>query len=194
MVVLRHGKEMKLPLHQVTWLLHLGTSQQEWQPLLPPAHDLPGGATVILLAQPKHSHCRQPEILIYFKADISLLLPHAFAALTTVNECCFFNVTYMSIECSSAQELRSIDLLWSWCLLRLDTNIVNKLLNLVHTAVEWRLPLQITIMLTSRYSQMGDQVWRSQGDFGIFKYVLFIYSLQDPKGTSVPLHTRKVPR
>lgn len=156
MVVLRHGKEMKLPLHQVTWLLHLGTWQQEWQPLLPPAHDLPGGATAILLAQPKHSHCRQTEILIYFKADISLLLPHAFAALAKVNECCFFNVTYTSIECLSAQELRSIDLLWSWCLLRLDTNIVNRLLNPVHMAVEWRLPLQITIMFTARYPQTGD--------------------------------------
>lgn len=136
MVFLRHGKKMKLSLHEVTWVLHLHTWQQEWQPLLTPAHDLPGGATAILLAQSKHSNRRQPEFLIYFTADISVLLPRAFSALTTVNECCFFSVTYMSIECSSAQELRGIDLLWRQCLLRLDTDTVNRLLNSVHMAVE----------------------------------------------------------
>jgi len=183
---------MKLPLHEITWVLHVGTWQQEWQPLLAPARGLSGEATAILLAQPNHSNHRQPEILIYFHAHISLLLPLAFSALTTVIECCFFNVTYMFIECSLAQELRGIDLLLSQWLLRLDTNIVNRLLNSVHMAVEWRLPWQRTIMFTAHTHRHEIQALPSQGGFGIFRYVLFIYSLQDPKGMSVPLPACKV--
>ena len=79
-------------------------------------------------------------------------------------------------------------------MLRLDTDIVNRLLNSVHLAVEWRLPLQITIMFTADTHGQEIQALPSQGTFGIFRYVLFIYSLQDPKGMSVPLHVHKVPR
>lgn len=56
------------------------------------------------------------------------------------------------------------------------------------------LPLQITVTFTADTHRQEIQALPSQGAFGIFRYGLFIYSLQHPKGMSVSLHVCKVPR
>lgn len=62
---------------------------------------------------------------------------------------------------------------------------MNRLLNLVHMAVEERMPLQVTVMLTDDTDRI--QALPSQGGLGMLWFILFSCSLQDPKSMSAPL-------